>query len=133
MRRAPAHKPVYFLVFGTRNSLGIWHFADDTARATEKWWSTFDMQEAARLEEKVGQEPLFPPSLFIRQDLSEVEAEARSVIAENIAALVASRGQCRMRDFPPKSLVTTLDESAKRWYGLLSRTFTSRDGRRAMG
>jgi three-Cys-motif partner protein len=101
VRRHPAHKPVYYLVFGTRNSLGIWHFADDVARATETWWSTFDVQEAAKLEKKVGIEPLFPASLLMRkQDLSEVEAEARSVIAENIARLVASRGPCRMRDFP---------------------------------
>ena len=34
VRRAPWQKPVYFLVFGTRSSLGIWHFADDTARAS---------------------------------------------------------------------------------------------------
>jgi three-Cys-motif partner protein len=40
VRRTPWQKPIYFLVFGTRNPLGIWHFADDTARATEKWWST---------------------------------------------------------------------------------------------
>jgi hypothetical protein len=101
VRRHPAHKPVYYLVLGTRSSLGIWHFADDVARATETWWSTFDAQEAAKLEEKVGIEPLFPASLLMRrQDLSEVEAEARPVIAENIARLVASRGPCRMRDFP---------------------------------
>jgi hypothetical protein len=101
VQRHPAHKPVYFLVFGTRSSLGIWHFADDTARATEKWWSTFDAQEAAELQKKVGTEPMFPASVLMRpQDLSEVEAEARPVIAENIARLVASRGSCRMRDFP---------------------------------
>jgi three-Cys-motif partner protein len=96
VRRNPAHKPVYFLVFGTRNSLGIWHFADDTARATETWWSTFDAQEEA----KSDQESLFPASTLIRQDLSHVEAEARPVIARNIAGLVADRGQCRVGDFP---------------------------------
>lgn len=100
VRRDPGHKPVYFLVFGTRNSLGIWHFADDTARATETWWSTFDAQEAVRLEERTGVSPLFPASMLMRQDLSQVEAEARPVIAENIAALVASRGTCRMSDYP---------------------------------
>jgi three-Cys-motif partner protein len=96
VRRNPAHKPVYFLVFGTRSPLGIWHFADDTARATETWWSTFDAQEEA----KPGQGSFFSASTFIRQDLSDVEAEARPVIARNIAALVADRGLCRVGDFP---------------------------------
>jgi three-Cys-motif partner protein len=96
VRRNPAHKPVYFLVFGTRSPLGIWHFADDTARATETWWSTFDAQEEA----KPGQGSFFPASTFIRQDLSDVEAEARPVIARNIAVLVADRGLCRVGDFP---------------------------------
>lgn len=100
VQRHPAHKPVYLLVFGTRSPLGIWHFADDAARATEKWWDTFDAQESAEQEKKVGIEPMFPASLLMRrQNLSEVEAEARPVIAENIARLVASRGPCRMRDF----------------------------------
>jgi len=96
VRRDPAHKPVYFLVFGTRNPLGIWYFSDDTARATETWWSTFDAQEAA----KSDQPSLFPASLLMRHDLSEVEAKARPVIAENIAALVAERGPIRVGDFP---------------------------------
>jgi three-Cys-motif partner protein len=96
VRRNPTHKPVYFLVFGTRNPLGIWHFADDTARATETWWSTFDAQQDA----KVGQGSLFPASSMMRQDLSEVELEARPVIAQNIASLVALRGICRVGDFP---------------------------------
>jgi three-Cys-motif partner protein len=99
VRRAPTHKPIYYLVFGTRSSLGIWHFADDTARATEKWWSAFDAQEAAKMKDKIGLEPLFAASVFMRQDLSEVEAEARPVIAANIATLVATHGSCRMRDY----------------------------------
>jgi three-Cys-motif partner protein len=96
VRRHPAQKPLYFLVFGTRNPLGIWYFADDTARATETWWSTFDAQEAA----KSAQPPLFAASVLMHHDLSEVEAEARPVIAENIAALVAERGPVRVGDFP---------------------------------
>jgi hypothetical protein len=36
----------------------------------------------------------------MRQDLSELEAKARPVIAENIAALIVNHGPCRMRDFP---------------------------------
>jgi hypothetical protein len=96
VRREPTHKPVYFLVFGTRNPLGIWHFGDDTARATETWWSTFDAREAT----KPGQPSLFPASLLMRHDLSEVEAKARPVIADNIVALVGERGPVRVGDFP---------------------------------
>ena len=66
---------------------------------------TFDAQESAELEKKVGIEPMFPASLLMRrQNLSEVEAEGRPVIAENIARLVASRGPCRMGDFPCRGL-----------------------------
>lgn len=97
VRREPTHKPVYSLVLGTRNPLGIWHFADDTARATEKWWSTFD---AMKESETSGQMSLLPASYGSRRDLSDVEAEALPVIAENIAALVAKHGLCRVGDYP---------------------------------
>jgi three-Cys-motif partner protein len=97
VRRAPGQKPVYFLVFGTRRSLGLWHFADDTARATETWWQTLDAREAARLE-GTGQGTLFDLPAPARME--EVEAAARPVIAENIARLVAGRGACRMGDYP---------------------------------
>ncbi len=100
VRRAPTHKPIYFLVFGTRSTLGIWHFADDVARATETWWNEFDAQEANKLQERAGMEPLFAASIVIRRTLSEVEKRARPVIAENIAALVAIHGTCRMSDYP---------------------------------
>jgi len=99
VRRAPQHKPVYFLVFGTRKPLGIWHFADDAARATEKWWSTLDAQEVAS-DEETGQLTFFLSTTFMRPDLKEVEAEALPVIADNIASLVGRRGACRMGDFP---------------------------------
>ncbi|MGO9159962.1 MAG: three-Cys-motif partner protein TcmP [Streptosporangiaceae bacterium] len=99
VRRAPRQKPVYHLVFGTRKTLGIWHFADDVARATETWWNTLDAQEVAT-QEKNDQQPLFLATTYMRPDLAEVETEARPVIAENIAGLVAERGPCRMGDHP---------------------------------
>ena len=97
VRRAPGQKPVYFLVFGTRSSLGLWHFADDTARATETWWHTLAARQAAQLEE-TGQETLFDLPAPAR--IEDVEAAARPVIAENIARLVEARGACRMGDYP---------------------------------
>lgn len=100
VQRAPKQKPIYYLVFGTRNSLGLWHFADATARATETWWSTLDAREVAK-QEANGQASLFDEPISMRAwDLSTVEAEARPVIAENIASLCAAHGSVRMRDFP---------------------------------
>lgn len=98
VRRSPSQRPVYFLVFGTRNPLGIWHFADDAARATETWWSTLDAQEAARLK-AIGQDSLFGDEPAAKR-LDQVETRARSVIAENIARLTAQHGQIRVGDYP---------------------------------
>jgi three-Cys-motif partner protein len=99
VRRAPSQKPVYFLVFGTRKSLGLWHIADDTARATETWWSTLDAREVAK-QEAIGQPSLFDMPISTGIDLSSVEAEARPVIAENIARLITTHGSVRISDFP---------------------------------
>ena len=100
VRRAPRQKPIYYLVFGTRNPLGLWHFADATARATEKWWSTLDARGEAK-QEAIGQGSLFDEPISMRTwDLSTVEAEARPVIGENIASLCTAHGSVRMRDYP---------------------------------
>lgn len=100
VRRAPSRKPVYYLVFGTRSTLGIWCFADATARATQKWWETIDAQEAAK-DEALGIQSLFDdlPSLT-HPDIKDVEAEACPVIAENIARLADSLGQFKVSDYP---------------------------------
>jgi three-Cys-motif partner protein len=98
-RRAPLHKPIYYLVFGTRNRLGLWHFADDTARATETWWNTLDAQEAAK-DEEAGLVSLFGNLMPSHPDISEVEAEARPVIAENLARLARQHGKYRVGNFP---------------------------------
>jgi three-Cys-motif partner protein len=97
VRRAPHHKPVYYLVFGTRRELGIWYFADGVARATEKWWETLDAQETAKNE---NAPTLFNIPELLHPDIKEVEAEARPVIAENIARLAEERGTFQVGDFP---------------------------------
>jgi hypothetical protein len=43
---------------------------------------------------------LFPASVSIRPLLSDVEAEARPRIANNIVALVRQQGRCRIGDYP---------------------------------
>jgi three-Cys-motif partner protein len=99
VERAPTQKPIYYLVFGTRNPLGLWHFADDTARATETWWSTLDAQEAAK-EEEADLVPLFDIQIPSHPDISEVEEEARPVIAENLVCLCQQHGKIRVGSFP---------------------------------
>lgn len=99
VHRAPHHKPVYYLVFGTRSTLGMWYFADATARATETWWQAIDAKEAAK-GEKDGKIPLFDLPNPARPDLKEVEAEARPVIVENIARLADRHGRFKVGDHP---------------------------------
>jgi three-Cys-motif partner protein len=97
--RAPSHKPVYYLVLGTRKSLGIWYFGDSAARAEEKWWDTLEAKEAAQEEDK-GIESLFDIPLLSRPSLKEVEAAAMPVIAENIAGLAEKHGRIKVGDYP---------------------------------
>jgi three-Cys-motif partner protein len=99
VRREPSHKPIYYLVFGTRNPLGLWYFADATARATETWWNTLDAQEAAK-EAEAGLVPLFDIPIASHPDISEVESEALPVIAENLVRLARHHGKYRVSDFP---------------------------------
>jgi three-Cys-motif partner protein len=99
VRRAPTHKPVYHLIFGTRSPLGIWHFGDAVARATETWWNTQDAQEVER-QDAAGQPALFTVTEMVRPKLENVETEATGPIADNIARLMAQRGSFRVGDLP---------------------------------
>ncbi len=97
--RAPSHKPVYHLVFGTRSPHGIWHFSDSAARAEQKWWQTREAQEAAR-DEAAGVDALFEITGLSGPDIERVEADARPVIAENIARLAEQHGRFKVGDYP---------------------------------
>jgi three-Cys-motif partner protein len=97
--RAPSHKPVYYLVLGTRSPLGIWYFGDSAARAEEKWWDTLEAKEAAREEDK-GMDALFDAPYLPHPSLKEVEAEAVPVVAENIFRLTEKHGQIKVGDYP---------------------------------
>jgi three-Cys-motif partner protein len=97
--RAPSHKPVYYLVHGTRKPLGIWYFGDAAARAEQKWWETREAQGAAR-DEAAGIGALFEISGLSGPDIEKVEAEALPVIAENIARLAEQHGRFKVGDYP---------------------------------
>ena len=100
VRRMPSQKPVYYLAFGTRSKLGLWHFADSTARATQTWWEELSMREDAK-KAAYGQDSLFGDEpIMMGPKLETVENQALPVIAENIARLVARRGPCRVGAYP---------------------------------
>jgi three-Cys-motif partner protein len=60
--RKPFQKPVYYLVFGTRSPHGLWHLADSTARATDRWWEEVSAREEAK-NAAFGQDSLFGGSV----------------------------------------------------------------------
>ena len=100
VRRAPTQKPVYYLVFGTRSPLGLWHLADSMARATDTWWAGVSAREEAKMA-ALGQDSLFGEESFrLGPTLAGIEAEAQPVIAENIARLVEQHGSCRVGQYP---------------------------------
>ncbi|UGU31369.1 three-Cys-motif partner protein TcmP [Mycolicibacterium smegmatis] len=91
VRRAPTHKPIYHLIFGTRHPAGIWNFAHCAAKATEDWWAQVRLDE----ERKLG------PALFETSPrIIDVEKDAVPVIAANIQRLIEERGEIRLGDFP---------------------------------
>jgi three-Cys-motif partner protein len=91
VRRAPTHKPIYYLIFGTRHPAGIWHFAHCAAKATEDWWAGV----------RAKQEQVEGPALFdATPQISEVEAEAVPIIAAQIQFLARTHGEIRLGDFP---------------------------------
>ena len=77
----PHQKPLYHLVFGTRSQHGLWAFGDSVARATQAWWDTLEAQEEP--------DALFNLAQMIRPTLDKVEAEAITVIAENLVAILS--------------------------------------------
>lgn len=84
--RAPKHKPLYHLTFGTRSQHGLWAFGDSAARASQAWWDTLEEVEA-------HEEPdaLFGRVETIRPKLDTVEAEAIPVVADNLAQILQDR------------------------------------------
>ena len=88
VRRSPTQKPIYLLVFGTRKSLGLWHFADDTARATDKWWDALAAQEKAKYD-AMGR----TRCLVTRQSDQEGYAKPRLLLAsESLSGIVQKAG-----------------------------------------
>lgn len=83
VKRAPGHKPVYHLMFGTRSQHGVWVFGDSVARATQAWWDTMEEVEAEE-----SPDALFTVTETIRPVLEIVEKEAVPAVADNLAGLL---------------------------------------------
>jgi len=93
VRRAPTHKPLYHLLFGTRSQHGLWSFGDSVARATQAWWDTLEERESE-------QDPptLFPVSQVQRPSLATVESRAVPEISLNLEAILRERPSFRVVD-----------------------------------
>lgn len=91
--RAPNHKPLYHLVFGTRSQYGLWAMSDSLARATQEWWDTLEANEAQR-----DPGALFGVAQALRPTLETVEAAAVPALADNIAAVLQGKSEFRAVD-----------------------------------
>ncbi|MBQ0867406.1 three-Cys-motif partner protein TcmP [Streptomyces sp. RK75] len=81
--RAPRHKPVYYLVFGTRRQHGLWVFGDAAAHARNAWWDELEVTEVEN-----NPDTLFPATSLIRPDPKEVTDKAVPAIAGNLEQLL---------------------------------------------
>jgi three-Cys-motif partner protein len=91
--RAPTHKPLYHLLFGTRSQHGLWSFGDSVARATQAWWETLEEYESEH-----GPPTLFPVSQVQRPSLATVESQAVAEISRNLEAILRERPSFRVVD-----------------------------------
>lgn len=94
VKRKPNHQPLYYLVFGTRHPQGAWHFADSAARANERWWDTHESRES---EGMLAFEGL---GLTADERRQRLEEESIPKIADNLARILAERGNFTVGDHP---------------------------------
>ncbi|MEU5836388.1 three-Cys-motif partner protein TcmP [Streptomyces diacarni] len=107
--KAPTHKPVYYLVFGTRRPHGLWVFGDAAARARDAWWEKLETTEV-----ESDPDALFPATSVIRPDPKEVTDRAVPAMADNLERL--------LRDGRPVKLVDHTLEVFGQFYGQVPET-----------
>ncbi|MFE9334813.1 three-Cys-motif partner protein TcmP [Streptomyces sp. NPDC006925] len=91
--KAPQHKPVYYLVFGTRRQHGLWVFGDAAARARNEWWDGLEVTEV-----ESNPDTLFPATSLIRPDPKDVTDKAVPVMAENLEKLLRQGRSVKLVD-----------------------------------
>ncbi len=101
VRRAPHHKPIYYLVFGTRSNHGVWAISDSAAKAADEW------------RERHAEDKNIEGTLFdIEQEmaLEKLDADAIPDIAANIERLITEHDQFRVLDYPTEILGSHVGE-----------------------
>lgn len=91
--KKPTHKKtVYYLIFVTRSSTGLWEFGTALAKANEEWWAATEADEDA-------DGALFTVASALKPDTRELEADAVSEIKKNILRL-QEEGPFKLGDRP---------------------------------
>lgn len=101
VRRAPHHKPIYYLVFGTRSNHGVWAISDAAAKAAEEW-------RERHTEDQNTEGTLF--DLQQEVTLEQLDAEAIPDIAANIEQLITQHDQFTVLNHPTEILGTHIGE-----------------------
>lgn len=101
VRRAPHHKPIYYLVFGTRSNHGVWAISDAAAKAADEW-------RARHTEDQNIEGTLFD----IQQEvtLEQLDTDAIPDIAANIERLIRKHDQFKVLDYPTEILGSHIGE-----------------------
>lgn len=93
-KRELNHRPLYYLVFGTRSPFGSWFFGDSVARASRTW------REAAESRAEGDQLSLEGIVLTPEQQNSALEDVATEAIQLNLISLLAKHGDFVVGKYP---------------------------------
>lgn len=94
VRRDIGHRPVYYLVFGTRHKHGAWYFADAVARSEAKWQNTLEERK------DTGQLAFEGFGGTVTERLESLEESAVKSISQNLLMILADRGDFMVGDYP---------------------------------
>lgn len=95
-KRDHHHKPIYYLIFGTRHPDGVWFFADSVAKSSEKWREVLATREE---EERPTLTGIVESQAEINQ---KMEDEACEAIQNNILEILGRHGDFVVGQFPSK-------------------------------
>ena len=113
VRRRPTHRPVYYLLYFTRHSDGVWAFGEALSTAQREWrrvWPLTDQATRTASELESGQTSLIPLEELLDDDGVEkrLEAEWVQIIATNLEELQSTHGAFRVGEHQLQVYGTTL-------------------------
>lgn len=94
VRRDVGHRPVYYLVFGTRHRQGAWYYADAAARSAAKWRVTVESRKST------GQLTFDGIGATAQEQVVRQEDEAESAISKNLLGILKRHGDFMVGDYP---------------------------------